>query len=410
MALVVQKYGGTSVGNVERIRNVARRVAETYDAGNDVIVVVSAMSGETNKLVGLAHEVCEFPDDREYDVLVSTGEQVTIALLTMCFKAMGYKAKSYLGSQVPIMTDSSYSKARIEKISDKKIRADLEERNIIVVAGFQGVDKEGNITTLGRGGSDTSAVAIAAALKADVCEIYTDVDGVYTTDPNICDDARKIHKISYDEMLELASLGAKVLQIRSVQFAKKYNVDVHVRSSFTDTEGTLVTREDKEMESILVSGITYAKDEAKIAVMRVPDKPGIAAKLLSPMSDAGISVDMIVQNASEDGYTDFTFTVTKSDFKKALLITKKVAEEIHAKDVQTDEGISKVSIVGLGMRTHAGVATKMFQTLAGEGINIQMISTSEIKISVVIDAKYTELAVRVLHDAFGLSGKDVRAE
>jgi len=375
-----------------------------------VIVVVSAMSGETNKLVGLAHEICEFPDDREYDVLVSTGEQVTIALLTMCFKSMGYKAKSYLGSQVPIMTDSSYSKARIEKISDKKIRADLEDRNIIVVAGFQGVDKEGNITTLGRGGSDTSAVAIAAALKADVCEIYTDVDGVYTTDPNICDDARKIHKISYDEMLELASLGAKVLQIRSVQFAKKYNVDVHVRSSFTDTEGTLVTREDKEMESILVSGITYAKDEAKIAVMRVPDKPGIAAKLLSPMSDAGISVDMIVQNASEDGYTDFTFTVTKSDFKKALLITKKVAEEIHAKDVQTDEGISKVSIVGLGMRTHAGVATKMFQTLAGEGINIQMISTSEIKISVVIDAKYTELAVRVLHDAFGLSGKDVRAE
>jgi aspartate kinase len=410
MALVVQKYGGTSVGNVERIRNVARRVAETYDAGNDVIVVVSAMSGETNKLVGLAHEICDFPDNREYDVLVSTGEQVTIALLAMCFKSMGYKAKSYLGSQVPIVTDSSFSKARIGKISEKKIRADLNDRNIIVVAGFQGVDKEGNITTLGRGGSDTSAVAIAAALKADVCEIYTDVDGVYTTDPNICDNARKIHKISYDEMLELASLGAKVLQIRSVQFAKKYNVDVLVRSSFTDTEGTLVTREDKEMESILVSGITYAKDEAKIAVMRVPDKPGIAAKLLSPLSDAGISVDMIVQNVSEDDYTDFTFTVTKADFKKALLITKKVAEDIHAKDVQTDEGISKVSIVGLGMRTHAGVATKMFQTLAGEGINIQMISTSEIKISVVIDAKYTELAVRVLHEVFGLSGKDVRAE
>jgi aspartate kinase len=410
MALVVQKYGGTSVGNVERIRNVARRVAETYDAGNDVIVVVSAMSGETNKLVGLAHEICEFPDSREYDVLVSTGEQVTIALLAMCFKSMGYKAKSYLGSQVPIMTDSAHSKARIGKINDKKIRADLKDRNIIVVAGFQGVDKEGNITTLGRGGSDTSAVAIAAALKADVCEIYTDVDGVYTTDPNICDNARKIDKISYDEMLELASLGAKVLQIRSVQFAKKFNVDVHVRSSFTDTEGTLVTREDKEMESILVSGITYAKDEAKIAVMRVPDKPGIAAKLLSPLSDAGISVDMIVQNVSEDDYTDFTFTVTKADFKKALLITKKVAEDIHAKDVQTDEGISKISIVGLGMRTHAGVATKMFETLAGEGINIQMISTSEIKISVVIDAKYTELAVRVLHDAFGLAGKDVRAE
>ncbi len=410
MAVVVQKYGGTSVGNVDRIRNVAKRVAEVYDAGNDVIVVVSAMSGETNKLVTLAHEICEFPDNREYDVLVATGEQVTVALLSICLKSMGYKAKSFLGSQVPIVTDASYSKARIEKISDKKIKADLNERNIIVVAGFQGVDKDGNITTLGRGGSDTSAVAIAAALKADVCEIYTDVDGVYTTDPNICEDARKIEKISYDEMLELASLGAKVLQIRSVQFAKKYNVDVHVRSSFSDSKGTLVTREDKEMESILVSGITYAKDEAKIAVMRVPDKPGIAAKLLSPLSDANISVDMIVQNVSEDGYTDFTFTVTKADFKKALLITKKVAGEIHAKDVQTDEGISKVSIVGLGMRTHAGVATKMFQTLAKEGINIQMISTSEIKISVVIDAKYTELAVRVLHEAFGLSGKDVRAD
>jgi aspartate kinase len=279
-----------------------------------------------------------------------------------------------------------------------------------VVAGFQGVDKQGNVTTLGRGGSDTSAVAIAAALKADVCEIYTDVDGVYTTDPNICDDARKIDKISYDEMLELASLGAKVLQIRSVEFAKKFNVDVHVRSSFNNNTGTLVTKEDKEMESILVSGITYAKDETKIAVMRVPDKPGIAARLLSPLADANISVDMIVQNVSEDGYTDFTFTVTKADFKKALLITRKVAEEIHAKDVLTDEGIAKVSIVGLGMRSHAGVATKMFQILAAEGINIQMISTSEIKISVVVDAKYTELAVRVLHEAFGLSGKDVRAE
>lgn len=410
MALVVQKYGGTSVGNIDRIRNVARRVAENYDAGNDVIVVVSAMSGETNKLVGLAHEINEFPDSREYDVLVSTGEQVTIALLAMCLKSMGYKAKSYTGSQIPILTDGYYSKARIEKISDKKIRADLNDKNIIVVAGFQGVDKDGNITTLGRGGSDTSAVAIAAALKADVCEIYTDVDGVYTTDPNICDDARKIEKISYDEMLELASVGAKVLQIRSVQFAKKYNVDVHVRSSFNDSTGTLVTKGDKEMESILVSGITYAKDETKIAVMRVPDKPGIAARLLSPLADANISVDMIVQNVSEDGYTDFTFTVSKADFKKALLITNQVAGEINAKEVRTDEGIAKVSMVGLGMRTHAGVATKMFETLAGEGINIQMISTSEIKISVVIDAKYTELAVRVLHEAFGLSGKDVKAE
>ena len=407
MALVVQKYGGTSVGDIERIRNVAKRVAKTYDAGNDLVVVLSAMSGETNKLVGLANQVSEFPDSREYDVLVASGEQVTIALLAMCLKSMGYKAKSYLGSQVPIITDDSYSKARIKKISDKKIQADLKDGTIVIVAGFQGVDRDGNLTTLGRGGSDTSGVALAAALKADVCEIFTDVDGVYTTDPNICDDARKIEKISYDEMLELASLGAKVLQIRSVQFAKKFNVNVHVRSSFNDTTGTLVTKEDKEMESILVSGITYAKDETKIAVMRVPDKPGIAARLLSPLAEANISVDMIVQNVSEDGYTDFTFTVTKADFKKALIITNEIAKEIHAKDVLTDESISKVSIVGLGMRNHAGVATRMFETLAKEGINIQMISTSEIKISVIIDAKYTELAVRVLHDAFELAGKDV---
>lgn len=410
MALVVQKYGGTSVGNVERIRNVAKRVAKTYDAGNQVVVVVSAMSGETNKLVALANEICEFPDTREYDVLVSSGEQVTVALLAMCLKSMGYKAKSYLGHQVPIVTDSAYSKARINEISDKKMRQDLNDGTIIIAAGFQGVDSDSNITTLGRGGSDTSAVALAAALKADVCDIFTDVDGVYTTDPNICDDARKIERISYDEMLELASLGAKVLQIRSVQFAKKFNVDVHVRSSFNDNPGTLVTKEDAAMESILVSGITYAKDETKIAVMRVPDKPGIAARLLSPLADANISVDMIVQNVSEDGFTDFTFTVTKADFKKALLITKDAATDIKARDVLTDENIAKVSIVGLGMRSHAGVATKMFETLSREGINIQMISTSEIKISVVVDAKYTELAVRVLHDAFGLSGKDVRAE
>jgi len=410
MALVVQKFGGTSVGSVERIRNVAKRVAKTYDAGNDVIVVVSAMSGETNKLVALAHEVTEFPDTREYDVLVSSGEQVTVALLAMCLKSMGYKAKSYLGHQIPILTDSSFSKARIKKINDKKIRQDLNDRTIIIAAGFQGVDGDGNITTLGRGGSDTSGVALAAALKADVCEIFTDVDGVYTTDPNICDTARKIARISYDEMLELASLGAKVLQIRSVQFAKKFNVDVHVRSSFNDNPGTLVTKEDKEMESILVSGITYAKDETKIAVMRVPDKPGIAAKILSPLSAANISVDMILQNVSEDGFTDFTFTVTKADFKKALMITREAAAGIHARDVLTDENISKVSVVGLGMRSHAGVATRMFETLAREGINIQMISTSEIKVSVVIDAKYTELAVRVLHDEFELSGKEVTVE
>ena len=405
MALVVQKYGGTSMGSVERIRNVAKRVAKTYDAGNDMVVVVSAMSGETNKLVALANEVAEFPDTREYDVLVAAGEQVSIALLAMALKSMGYKAKSYLGFQIPIITDSAFSKARIEEIPDEKVRADLKEGTIIIVAGFQGIDKEGNITTLGRGGSDTSAVAMAAALKADVCEIFTDVDGVYTTDPNICKDAKKIERISYEEMLELASLGAKVLQIRSVEFAKKYNVDVHVRSSFNENLGTMVTKEDKEMEAVLVSGIAYAKDEVKIAVMQVPDKPGIAAQILSPLSDANISVDMIVQNVSEAGYTDFTFTVPQADLKKALAITKETAEAISAKEVLSDENISKVSIVGLGMRSHAGVATTMFKTLAAEGINIQMISTSEIKISVIIDSKYTELAVRVLHDAFGLSGK-----
>ncbi|MBE2888662.1 aspartate kinase [Geobacter anodireducens] len=405
MALVVQKYGGTSMGSIERIRNVAKRVAKTYDAGNDMVVVVSAMSGETNKLVALANEICEFPDTREYDVLVASGEQVSIALLAMCLKSMGYKAKSYHGWQIPIITDSAFSKARIESIDDTKVRADLKDGSIVIVAGFQGVDKDGNITTLGRGGSDTSAVAVAAAFKADVCEIFTDVDGVYTTDPNICQDARKIEKVSYDEMLELASLGAKVLQIRSVEFAKKYNVDIHVRSSFNENPGTMVTKEDKDMEAVLVSGIAYDKNEAKIAVMGVPDKPGVAAKILSPLSEANISVDMIVQNVSEGDLTDFTFTVTRADFKKALAITKEVAKEINAKDVAEDENISKISIVGVGMRSHAGVATQMFQTLAKEGINIQMISTSEIKVSVIVDAKYTELAVRVLHEAFGLSGK-----
>ena len=403
MALVVQKYGGTSMGSVERIRNVAKRVAKTYDAGNDMVVVVSAMSGETNKLVALANEVCEFPDNREYDVLVAAGEQVSIALLAMCLKSMGYKAKSYLGFQVPILTDSAYAKARIEKIDDAKMRTDLKEGTILIVAGFQGVDQSGSVTTLGRGGSDTSAVALAAALKADVCEIFTDVDGVYTTDPNICKDAKKIERISYEEMLELASLGAKVLQIRSVEFASKYNVDVHVRSSFNENLGTMVTKEDKDMEAVLVSGIAYAKDEVKIAVMQVPDKPGIAAQILSPLSDANISVDMIVQNVSEAGSTDFTFTVPQAEFKKALAITQETAQAINAKEVLSDENVSKVSIVGLGMRSHAGVATTMFKALAAEGINIQMISTSEIKISVVVDAKYTELAVRVLHDVFGLS-------
>ena len=405
MALVVQKYGGTSMGSIERIKNVARRVAKGFDDGNEMIVVVSAMSGETNKLVALANDTCEFPDLREYDVLVASGEQVSIALLAMTLIGMGYKAKSYHGWQVPIITDSACSKARIEEIPDDKVRADLKDGVIVIVAGFQGIDRQGNVTTLGRGGSDTSAVAMAAALKADVCEIYTDVDGVYTTDPNICSDARKVDKVSYDEMLELASLGAKVLQIRSVEFAKKYNVDIHVRSSFNDNQGTIVTKEDKEMEAVLVSGIAYDKNEAKIAVMHVPDKPGIAAKLLTPLSDANISVDMIVQNVSMDGFTDFTFTVTKADFKKALQITGVAAKAVEAKEMISDENISKISVVGVGMRSHAGVATKMFQALAVEGINIQMISTSEIKVSVVIDSKYTELAVRVLHDAFGMSGK-----
>ncbi|MDK9718696.1 MAG: aspartate kinase [Trichlorobacter sp.] len=404
MALVVQKYGGTSVGTTDRIKNVAKRIIKTYEAGNEVVVVVSAMSGETNKLVALANEMMDIPDNREYDVVVATGEQVTIGLLSMYLKSLGYKAKSYMGWQVPIITDSTFAKARIESIDDTKVRADLKAGNIVVVAGFQGMDKEGNLTTLGRGGSDTSAVALAAALKADVCEIYTDVDGVYTTDPNVCKEARKVEKVSYDEMLELASLGAKVLQIRSVEFAKKFNVDIHVRSSLNENTGTMVTREDKDMEGILVSGVAYDKNEAKIAVLGVPDKPGIAAKILTPLSDAAISVDMIVQNVSHDGLTDFTFTVTKADLKQALLITNEAAKEIQAQEVQADENISKISIVGLGMRSHAGVATRMFAVLAKNNINIGMISTSEIKVSVVIDEKYTELAVRVLHEEFGLQG------
>ena len=404
MALVVQKYGGTSVGTTDRIKNVAKRIIKTYEAGNEVVVVVSAMSGETNKLVALANDMVDIPDNREYDVVVATGEQVTIGLLAMYLKSLGYKAKSYMGWQVPIITDSTFSKARIESIDDTKMRADLKAGNIVVVAGFQGMDKDGNLTTLGRGGSDTSAVALAAALKADVCEIYTDVDGVYTTDPNVCKEARKVEKVSYDEMLELASLGAKVLQIRSVEFAKKFNVDIHVRSSLNENTGTMVTKEDKDMEGILVSGVAYDKNEAKIAVLGVPDKPGIAAQILTPLSDAAISVDMIVQNVSHDGLTDFTFTVTKADLKKALLITNEAAKEIQAQEVQSDENISKISIVGLGMRSHAGVATRMFSVLAKNNINIGMISTSEIKVSVVIDEKYTELAVRVLHEEFGLQG------
>ncbi|MBI5893380.1 MAG: aspartate kinase [Deltaproteobacteria bacterium] len=410
MALIVQKYGGTSVGNIERIRNVAIRVAQTRKKGHKVVVAVSAMSGETNKLVDLTHQAKEFPIGREYDMVVSTGEQVTVGLLALALQDLGCGAKSFLGHQVPIITDSSFGKARIEEIETSAIFSELKKGNIVVVAGFQGVDKDGNITTLGRGGSDTTAVALAAALKADVCEIYTDVEGVYTTDPNICPDARKLKKVSYDEMLEMASLGAKVLQTRSVEFAKKYNVPVMVKSSFTDAEGTLVAKEDKDMEKVVVSGVTYNKDEAKISVIRVPDTPGIAAKLFAPLTKANINVDMIVQNISRDGFTDLTFTVSKADFKKALQLVQKTAKDIKAKDVLSDTNIAKVSIVGAGMRSHAGVASKTFESLSKEGINIQMISTSEIKISCVVDLKYTELAVRVLHKAFGLGKEDVREE
>lgn len=403
MALVVQKYGGTSVGSIDKIRNVARRVAKTYDQGNEVIVVVSAMAGQTDHLVGLAQEMCEFPNEREYDVLVSSGEQVSIALLAMCLQSMGYKAKSFLGHQIPVVTDSAASKARIEHIGDERMNEDLKNGYIAVVAGFQGIDREGNITTMGRGGSDTSAVAVAAALQADVCEIYTDVDGVYTTDPRMVPEARKIEKISYEEMLEMASLGAKVLQIRAVEFAQKYDVTIHVRSSFNDNPGTLVTKEDPDMETVLVSGITYNKNEAKISIMRVPDEPGIAAKIFSPLSEANISVDMIIQNVSHEGTTDMTFTVPRTDLKKALKIIEETAQQVGAAEVSSNEKIAKISIVGVGMRSHSGIASKLFQTLAQEGINIQMISTSEIKVSCVIEDKYTELALRVLHDAFGLA-------
>jgi aspartate kinase len=411
MALVVQKYGGTSVGDTERIKNVARRVLNTKNQGHEVVVVVSAMAGETDKLIRLAQQVTADPDEREFDVLVSTGEQVSIALLAIALKAMGCDAKSYLGFQIKIATDSAYGKARITGIESEKMLDDLKSGRVVVVAGFQGVDEADNITTLGRGGSDTTAVAVAAALKADVCEIYTDVDGVYTTDPNVCSKARKLSKISYDEMLEMASLGAKVLQIRSVEFAKKYGVPVHVRSSFNDNPGTIVCEEDKEMERVVVSGVTYNKNEAKIEVMRLPDVPGVAAKLFKPLADANIVVDMIIQTPSTDkGYADVAFTVPKSDFAKTLQIIKGTIKEIGGKEVMADENIAKVSIVGVGMRSHSSVATQMFSALAKEGININMISTSEIKISCIIDSKYTELAVRALHDAFQLDQPFVTEE
>jgi aspartate kinase len=411
MALVVQKYGGTSVGDVERIKNVARRVLNTKNQGHEVVVVVSAMSGETDKLIRLAQQVTPNPDEREMDVLISTGEQVSIALLAIAMKEMGVDAKSYLGFQIKIATDSAFGKARITSIESEKVLNDLKGGRIVVVAGFQGVDESDNITTLGRGGSDTTAVAIAAALKADVCEIYTDVDGVYTTDPNICSKARKLSKISYDEMLEMASLGAKVLQIRSVEFAKKYDVPIHVRSSFNDNPGTIVCKEDEEMEKVVVSGVTYNKNEAKIEVMRLPDIPGVAAKLFKPIADANIVVDMIIQTSSiEKGCADVAFTVPKSDFVKTLQIVKGTIKEFAGKEVKSNEDIAKVSIVGVGMRSHSNVATQMFTALAKEGINIQMISTSEIKISCIIDSKYTELAVRALHDTFELDKPTIAEE
>ena len=404
MSLIVQKYGGTSVGSPERIRNVARRIEKFRAQGHDIVVVVSAMSGETNRLIALAKEIQPHPDLRELDVMVSTGEQVTIALLAMALMERGLKAKSYTGAQVKVLTDSAHTKARIVSIDEQKIRADLESGHVVVVAGFQGVDIDGNITTLGRGGSDTSGVALAAALKADECQIYTDVDGVYTTDPRIEPKARKLKSVTFEEMLEMASLGSKVLQIRSVEFAGKYKVKLRVLSSFEEEgEGTLITFEEEgAMEQPIISGIAFNRDEAKITVRGVPDKPGIAYQILGPVADANIEVDMIIQNIGEEGATDFSFTVHKNDFDKALAILKGVQPHLEAKAILGDDRIAKVSVVGVGMRSHVGVASQMFRTLAEEGINIQMISTSEIKISVVIDEKYLELAVRVLHKAFQL--------
>ncbi|HQN68167.1 MAG TPA: aspartate kinase, partial [Smithellaceae bacterium] len=397
MGLVVQKFGGTSVANVEKIKNVAGKAIREKQAGHDVIVVLSAMAGETNRLIDLAYSAAENPDEREYDSLISTGEQVTISLLSIVLNDMGYRARSFLGFQIKILTDQAHQKARISMIDTETIRKELKKGAIVVVAGFQGVDEENNITTLGRGGSDTSAVALAAALKADRCDIFTDVDGVYTTDPNICAKARRLERISYDEMLEMAMTGAKVLQPRSVEMAKKYNVPVYVKSTFSDEGGTLVTKEDKEMEREVLSGITYDRDQAKITVVHIPDRPGIAANLFLPLSERHISVDMIIQNASSQGFTDLTFTVAKKDMKTAQKIVEATAKEIGAKKVEVDDDVAKVSIIGVGMLSHSGVAAKMFKTMADEGINIMMISTSEIKISCVIQRKYTELAVMVLH-------------
>jgi aspartate kinase len=414
MSLVVMKFGGTSVANVDRIRNVAKRCLETAQQGHDVVVIVSAMSGETNRLLGLAHQFGEIPAAREMDALAATGEQVTAALTALAIHQQGGRAVSLLGHQVRVLTDSAFTKARIKTIDDTAIRLVLKEGSIAVVAGFQGVDDKGNITTLGRGGSDTSAVAIAAAIGADVCEIFTDVDGVYTTDPNICPAARKIHKISYEEMLELASLGAKVLQIRSVEIAMKYGVPVHVRSSFDHSEGTIVTSEAgmNDLEQLTVAGVAYDKNEAKLTMRGVEDQPGVVAKIFGALADANIGVDMIIQNVgataegAASGVTDVTFTVGKADLAQAKAVITQIGNTVAMKELRVDDDVVKVSIVGMGMRSHAGIAAKMFQLLAKEGINIQAISTSEIKVSCLIAAKYTELAVRALHTGFGLDRAD----
>jgi aspartate kinase len=406
MGLIVQKYGGTSVADIERIRNVAKRVAETFEQGNDVVVILSAMAGVTDDLIDMATQITESPDKRELDVLLATGEQTTAALLAMTLKSMNRPAVSMLGHQANVVTDCTFGNARIIEIGADNIMNLVKHGNIVVVAGFQGSDIKGNITTLGRGGSDTSAVAIAAALKADICEIYTDVDGIYTADPGICERAKKIDRISYDEMLNMASLGAKVLQIRSVGFAKKYNIPIHVRSSFSEEEGTMVVSEDAGMESLVVSAVTHDKDQARITLKKVEDQPGVAAKIFSPIAEAGIVVDMIIQNTRVEGQTDLTFTVPKEHFSTAMEIERKVAQEIGAEDVLGDKKIAKVSVVGVGMKNHSGVASIMFSTLARESINIMMISTSEIRISCIIEEKYTELAVRVLHTAFGLDRED----
>ncbi len=402
MALYVYKFGGTSVGTVERIKAVAEKVKKAHDLGDQIIVVVSAMSGETNRLVALAKEIQRHPNDREMDVLLSTGEQVAVSLLSMALHELGCDACSYTGSQVKILTDSSHTKARIRKIDDSRIRAHLNEGKVVVVAGFQGADEHGNITTLGRGGSDTTAVALAAALKADECHIYTDVDGVYTTDPRVEPKARRLDKITFEEMLEMASLGSKVLQIRSVEFAGKYNVALRVLSSFKEGKGTLITYEESQVESALISGIAFNRDEAKLTITGVPDLPGVAFKILGPIADANIEIDMIIQNIADDATTDFTFTVHRNDYQRAKTLLDKTCAELGARNVTGDDSIVKVSIVGVGMRSHAGIASTMFKALADEGINIRMISTSEIKISVVVDEKYLELAVRALHAAFKL--------